>query len=193
MASSIRGYAAASVWGKWPAGAELCGLEDYYQEQGRDWERYAMVKGGLWGIATASMLTSCVRCCAVCFPSLHRFQRDSVAAQHERMIAREVRRRGLTDNIKLGAAAFAKLNLSSRCSSSFAAGETVAAIALFTANAQRHCRAASLSENDAEQLRVAYLFLRRLETCCKALTTNKPRRFLLMSLPCAAGVGDGLC
>ncbi len=179
MARLSRGYATASVWRKWPAGADFAALEDYYQEQGRDWERYARSRRGLWAIAKASMLTSCVRAAPVCFPSLHRFQRDSVAAHMKGMIAREVRRRGLTDNIKLARVAFVKLNLSSRYSSSFARARTVAAIALFTANAQRHCRLHLLSENDAEQLRVAYLFLRVWKTCCKALTTNKPRRFLL--------------
>ncbi len=143
MASSIAWICTASVWRKWPAGAELCGTGRFYQEQGRDWERYAMVKARIMAIAKASMLTSCVRCCARLFSSLHRFQRDSVAAQHERDDCPEVRRRGLTDNIKLGAGGIRELNLSSRCSSSFAAGVNRRCIALFTANAQRHFRAAS--------------------------------------------------
>lgn len=50
-----------------PLVLSFAALEDYYQEQGRDWERYAMVKARIMGIATASMLTSCVRCCVRLF------------------------------------------------------------------------------------------------------------------------------
>ncbi len=69
-----------------PLVLSFAALEDYYQEQGRDWGAFTRwSRRGLWAIAKASMLTSCVRCCApFCFSPLHRFQRDSVAAQHER-------------------------------------------------------------------------------------------------------------
>ncbi|VFT67416.1 bifunctional glutamine-synthetase adenylyltransferase/deadenyltransferase [Escherichia coli] len=59
------------------------------------------------------------------------------------MIAREVRRRGLTDNIKLGAGGIRELNYRPGIPAHSRRARTVAAIALFTANAQRHCRAAS--------------------------------------------------
>ena len=40
-----RGHAAAAVRRQRPVGGELCGsLEDYLQEHGRDWERYAWIK-----------------------------------------------------------------------------------------------------------------------------------------------------
>ncbi len=151
-------------------------LEDYYQEQGRDWELTRWSRRGLWAIAKASMLTSACDAAPVCFPSLHRFQRDSVLRNMKGMIAREVRRRGLTDISNSAQAAFAKLNLSFRCSSHSRWARTVAAVALFTANAQRIAALHLLSENDAEQLRVAYRSCGVWKTCCKALTTNKPRR-----------------
>ena len=60
------------------------------------------------------------------------------------MIAREVRRRGLTDNIKLGAGGIREIEFIVQVFQLIRGGrELVAAIALFTANAQRHCRAAS--------------------------------------------------
>ncbi len=60
------------------------------------------------------------------------------------MIAREVRRRGLTDNIKLGAGGIREIEfIVQGIPAHSRRARTVAAIALFTANAQRHCRAAS--------------------------------------------------
>lgn len=59
------------------------------------------------------------------------------------MIAREVRRRGLTDNIKLGAGGIREIEFIVGIPAHSRRARTVAAIALFTANAQRHCRAAS--------------------------------------------------
>ncbi|MGL4269258.1 MAG: bifunctional [glutamate--ammonia ligase]-adenylyl-L-tyrosine phosphorylase/[glutamate--ammonia-ligase] adenylyltransferase [Plesiomonas sp.] len=79
-------------------------LEDYYQEQGRDWERYAMIKARLMGDesgAYAAELKQMLR------PFVFRRYIDFSVIQSLRtmkgMIAREVRRRGLVDNIKLGA------------------------------------------------------------------------------------------
>ena len=47
-----------------PLVLSFAALEDYYQEQGRDWERYAMVKSAVpWAIATASTPASCAPCC----------------------------------------------------------------------------------------------------------------------------------
>lgn len=79
-------------------------LEDYYQEQGRDWERYAMIKARLMGgdgDRYSQELRSMLR------PFIFRRYIDFSVIQSLRnmkqMIAREVRRRGLKDNIKLGA------------------------------------------------------------------------------------------
>lgn len=89
------------------------------------------------------------------------------------MIAREVRR-GLKDNIKLGAVVFVKSNLSCRYSSLFAVGVS------------RHCNPARclptlsainalhlLSDTDAEQLRAAYLYLRRLENLLQSINDEQ--------------------
>lgn len=55
-------------------------LEDYYREQGRDWERYAMVKARIMGMLTVLTSLNCAPCCGLLFSSLYRFQRDPVAA-----------------------------------------------------------------------------------------------------------------
>ena len=79
-------------------------LEDYYQEQGRDWERYAMVKARIMGDADGTYVSE-LR--AMLRPFVFRRYIDFSVIQSLRnmkgMIAREVRRRGLKDNIKLGA------------------------------------------------------------------------------------------
>ncbi|WP_304163102.1 bifunctional [glutamate--ammonia ligase]-adenylyl-L-tyrosine phosphorylase/[glutamate--ammonia-ligase] adenylyltransferase, partial [Lonsdalea britannica] len=78
-------------------------LEDYYQEQGRDWERYAMVKARPLGEADAAYrqeLNQLLR------PFVFRRYMDFSVIQSLRnmksLIAREVRRRDLRNNIKLG-------------------------------------------------------------------------------------------
>ncbi|XNM81806.1 hypothetical protein ACLK1V_16705 [Escherichia coli] len=52
-----------------PLVLSFAALEDYYQEQGRDWERYAMVKARIMGDSEGVYASqSCVRCCARLFP-----------------------------------------------------------------------------------------------------------------------------
>lgn len=87
-----------------PLVLSFAALEDYYREQGRDWERYAMVKARIMGDsddAYANELRAMLR------PFVFRRYIDFSVIQSLRnmkgMIAREVRRRGLKDNIKLGA------------------------------------------------------------------------------------------
>ncbi len=87
-----------------PLVLSFAALEDYYREQGRDWERYAMVKARIMGDnddVYASELRAMLR------PFVFRRYIDFSVIQSLRnmkgMIAREVRRRGLKDNIKLGA------------------------------------------------------------------------------------------
>lgn len=79
-------------------------LEDYYQEQGRDWERYAMIKMRIIGddnSVYSDGLKNMLR------PFVFRRYIDFGVIQSLRnmknMIEREVRRQGWQDNIKLGA------------------------------------------------------------------------------------------
>jgi glutamate-ammonia-ligase adenylyltransferase len=46
-----------------PLVLSFAALEDYYQEQGRDWERYAMVKARIMGDNDDVTPTSCAPCC----------------------------------------------------------------------------------------------------------------------------------
>jgi len=77
-------------------------MEDYYQEQGRDWERYAMLKARLIGKGDYhGQLSTLLR------PFVYRRYIDFSVIESLRkmkmMISQEVRRKQLTNNIKLGA------------------------------------------------------------------------------------------
>jgi glutamate-ammonia-ligase adenylyltransferase len=77
-------------------------LETYYQDQGRDWERYAMVKARVVAgdQRAGEVLMEMLR------PFVYRKYIDFSAFESLRamkaMISREVRRKGLENNIKLG-------------------------------------------------------------------------------------------
>lgn len=78
-------------------------LEQYYQDQGRDWERYAMIKARVVGgnpHAGAALLE-------MLRPFVYRRYLDFSAIEALRtmkqLIRQEVRRKGMADNIKLGA------------------------------------------------------------------------------------------
>ncbi len=77
-------------------------LESYYQEQGRDWERYAMLKARLIGDSPYHQtLEQLIK------PFVYRRYIDFSVIESlrkmKRMIAQEVRRKHLINNIKLGA------------------------------------------------------------------------------------------
>lgn len=78
-------------------------LEQYYQDQGRDWERYAMIKARVVGgdQAAGAELLEMLR------PFVYRRYLDFSAIEALRamklLIQQEVRRKGMSENIKLGA------------------------------------------------------------------------------------------
>ncbi|KJZ39149.1 bifunctional [glutamate--ammonia ligase]-adenylyl-L-tyrosine phosphorylase/[glutamate--ammonia-ligase] adenylyltransferase [Pseudomonas fluorescens] len=77
-------------------------LEQYYQDQGRDWERYAMIKSRVVAgdQVTGAQLQDMLR------PFVYRRYLDFSAIEALRtmkqLIQQEVRRKGMADNIKLG-------------------------------------------------------------------------------------------
>lgn len=85
-----------------PIASTFSALEQYYQAHGRDWERYALIKARpvAGDLAAGEQLLESIR------PFVYRRYLDfgAVEALREmkRMIAREVERKGLRRNIKLG-------------------------------------------------------------------------------------------
>ncbi len=80
-------------------------LEDYYQTQGREWERYAMVKARV--VATNGPASATKQLMAILRSFTFRRYVDFSAIDSLRnlkqMISREVKRRGIEDDVKLGA------------------------------------------------------------------------------------------
>ena len=90
-------------------------LEAYYQEQGRDWERYALIKARpITGAdAVVAPLVACLQ------PFVYRRYLDFSAIESlrgmKRMIVAEVRRRGLDDNVKLGSGGIREIEFIAQC------------------------------------------------------------------------------
>lgn len=146
-------------------------LEDYYQEQGRDWERYAMVKARVLGDAGEAYAEELKR---MLRPFVFRRYIDFSVIQSLRgmkgMIAREVRRRGLADNIKLGAGGIREIEFITQVFQLIRGGrepnlqgnallptlEAIAGLELLT-------------REQVDALRESYLYLRRLENLLQAI------------------------
>ncbi|WP_038178214.1 bifunctional [glutamate--ammonia ligase]-adenylyl-L-tyrosine phosphorylase/[glutamate--ammonia-ligase] adenylyltransferase [Vibrio rhizosphaerae] len=158
-----------------PLVMSFAALEDYYQEQGRDWERYAMVKARVMGremYACYQELRQMLR------PFVFRRYIDFSAIQSLRrmksMIQSEVRRRGLVNNIKLGAGGIREIEFIVQSFQLIRGGrepslrkrgllETLEAILTL----------GLLDERDVASLQQAYLFLRRVENLLQALADKQ--------------------
>ncbi|WNJ96191.1 bifunctional [glutamate--ammonia ligase]-adenylyl-L-tyrosine phosphorylase/[glutamate--ammonia-ligase] adenylyltransferase [Vibrio ruber] len=158
-----------------PLVMSFAALEDYYQEQGRDWERYAMVKARVMGremYACYQELRQMLR------PFVFRRYIDFSAIQSLRrmksMIQSEVRRRGLVNNIKLGAGGIREIEFIVQSFQLIRGGrepslrkrgllETLHAIQTL----------GLLGERDVTSLQQAYLFLRRVENLLQALADKQ--------------------
>ncbi|MBV8041069.1 bifunctional [glutamate--ammonia ligase]-adenylyl-L-tyrosine phosphorylase/[glutamate--ammonia-ligase] adenylyltransferase [Pluralibacter sp.] len=158
-----------------PLVLSFAALEDYYQEQGRDWERYAMVKARIMGDndgAYADELRAMLR------PFVFRRYIDFSVIQSLRsmkgMISREVRRRGLKDNIKLGAGGIREIEFIVQVFQLIRGGRepTLQGRSLLpTLEAINALHL--LPEGDAGHLREAYLFLRRLENLLQSINDEQ--------------------
>ena len=158
-----------------PLVLSFAALEDYYQEQGRDWERYAMVKArlmgddqGHWSQELQQMLR----------PFVYRRYIDFSVIQSLRnmkgMIAREVRRRGLKDNIKLGAGGIRETEFIVQVFQLIRGGrERSLQLRSLLPTLQAIGELALLSTAQVEHLRGAYLFLRRLENLLQSINDEQ--------------------
>lgn len=158
-----------------PLVLSFAALEDYYQEQGRDWERYAMVKARIMGDNDGTYSNE-LR--AMLRPFVFRRYIDFSVIQSLRnmksMIAREVRRRGLKDNIKLGAGGIREIEFIVQVFQLIRGGREPslqfrALLPTLTAIDQLNL----LPPGDADILRAAYLYLRRLENLLQSINDEQ--------------------
>lgn len=152
-----------------PLAVSFNAMEEYYQNHGRTWERYAMVKAriingeGQYSDQLRAMLRPFVFRRYIDFGVI-----DSLR-QMKAMIAAEVRRKGLHDNIKLGAGGIREIEFIAQVFQLIRGGRepslqvrhlptALAAIATL----------GDLTANDAEQLHQSYRLLRRVENFLQA-------------------------
>jgi [glutamine synthetase] adenylyltransferase / [glutamine synthetase]-adenylyl-L-tyrosine phosphorylase len=141
-------------------------LEDYYQEQGRDWERYAMLKGRVLNSDTpyAHELQKILQ------PFVYRryldFSAIEALRQMKALIQQEVRRRGLVDNIKLGQGGIREAEFIVQSLQLIRGGREPALQTHSLLNAlEQLMHLEVMNGNDAQQLRERYLWLRKVEHC----------------------------
>ncbi|MDN3484200.1 bifunctional [glutamate--ammonia ligase]-adenylyl-L-tyrosine phosphorylase/[glutamate--ammonia-ligase] adenylyltransferase [Pseudoalteromonas sp. APC 3224] len=139
-------------------------IEDYYQEQGRDWERYAMLKGRLIGTPSRywQEFNTLLR------PFVYRRYIDFSVIESLRkmklMIAQEVRRKRLTNNIKLGGGGIREVEFIVQALQMVRGGReaNLQTQSLLTALEQLTVSQV-IDEHEARGLKNNYLYLRRVE------------------------------
>ncbi|RTZ15966.1 bifunctional [glutamate--ammonia ligase]-adenylyl-L-tyrosine phosphorylase/[glutamate--ammonia-ligase] adenylyltransferase [Vibrio aquaticus] len=150
-------------------------LEDYYQEQGRDWERYAMIKARVMG---REMYPEYQELRQMLRPFVFRRYIDFSAIQSLRrmksMISSEVRRRGLSNNIKLGAGGIREIEFIAQVFQLIRGGREPSLRQrglLETLDAIEELE--QLTEQECQDLKTAYKFLRRLENLLQAMADKQ--------------------
>ncbi|MDP5211830.1 bifunctional [glutamate--ammonia ligase]-adenylyl-L-tyrosine phosphorylase/[glutamate--ammonia-ligase] adenylyltransferase [Pseudoalteromonas tunicata] len=139
-------------------------VEEYYQEQGRDWERYAMLKARLIGQKNNYW----PEFYALLKPFVYRRYIDFSVIESLRkmkaMIAQEVRRKGLKGNIKLGSGGIREVEFVVQAFQMIRGGReaTLQTQSLLLA-LQELVTLEAIALADATKLKDAYLFLRKIE------------------------------
>ncbi|HGS4976778.1 TPA: bifunctional [glutamate--ammonia ligase]-adenylyl-L-tyrosine phosphorylase/[glutamate--ammonia-ligase] adenylyltransferase [Vibrio parahaemolyticus] len=150
-------------------------LEDYYQEQGRDWERYAMIKARVMG---CEMYPQYQELRKMLRPFVFRRYIDFSAIQSLRrmksMISSEVRRRGLINNIKLGAGGIREIEFIAQVFQLIRGGREPSLRnrgLLETLNGIEEL--ALLTPQEVSNLEAAYKYLRQLENLLQAMADKQ--------------------
>jgi glutamate-ammonia-ligase adenylyltransferase len=139
-------------------------LEEYYQDQGRDWERYALIKARpvTGESARAAELMDSLR------PFVFRRYVDFGVIESLRgmkqMISSEVRRRGLQDNVKLGHGGIREVEFIAQCFQLIRGGRDLGLQQRELLAVLHECETLGCLPAEAvAELRAAYLFLRDSE------------------------------
>lgn len=146
-----------------PIVASFSAMEDYYQEQGREWERYAMVKARILNETSYNeALTATLR------PFVYRRYIDFGVVESlrkmKRLITQETRRRGLVNNIKLGTGGIREVEFIVQSLQLIRGGrEQVLQTQSLLFVLEQLCELKMLPEQEAKVLRANYLRLREVE------------------------------
>ena len=139
-------------------------MEDYYQTQGREWERYAMIKARpITGTEQAKKTLM-----DLLIPFVYRRYLDygvfDSLREMKSMIASQLHRKGMGDNIKLGAGGIREIEFIGQVFQLIYGGRDTALqqrpiLIILGLLADRNC----ISEYAVKELKLAYDFLRRTE------------------------------
>ncbi|TAN02954.1 MAG: bifunctional [glutamate--ammonia ligase]-adenylyl-L-tyrosine phosphorylase/[glutamate--ammonia-ligase] adenylyltransferase [Rhodanobacteraceae bacterium] len=147
-----------------PVVASFASMEQYYQREGRDWERYAWIKAR----PVAGDLVAGKHLLETLRPFVYRryFDYTALAGLREMkaLIDAEVSRRDLADDLKLGAGGIREIEFVVQLQQLIRGGRDTALRARGLLPALEACVARGhLSQKRGRALREAYLFLRQLE------------------------------
>ncbi len=145
--------------------ASIDALEDYYQNNGREWERYAWIKGRVitqGGKSNGAALEQLLK------PFVFRKYLDFGAFASMRdlkmQIHRDVVQRGLVDNIKLGRGGIREIEFIAQVFQLIRGGQDISLQIKPTLSVLKLLQTkALLAEKTVTELTVAYIFLRHLE------------------------------
>ncbi|WP_159534631.1 MULTISPECIES: bifunctional [glutamate--ammonia ligase]-adenylyl-L-tyrosine phosphorylase/[glutamate--ammonia-ligase] adenylyltransferase [unclassified Alteromonas] len=140
-------------------------MEDYYQEQGRHWERFAMVKARVINNDNSEDVASLN---AILTPFTFRRYLDFTTIDALRgmkhLIATEIRRRRLSNNIKLGAGGIREVEFFAQSFQLIHGGREPELQSKSLLTTLDNLAEFEMVETDVtEQLRTDYLFLRKIE------------------------------
>ncbi|MGH8190861.1 MAG: bifunctional [glutamate--ammonia ligase]-adenylyl-L-tyrosine phosphorylase/[glutamate--ammonia-ligase] adenylyltransferase [Rhodanobacteraceae bacterium] len=147
-----------------PVTASFAAMEQYYQREGRDWERYAWIKAR----PIAGDLAAGKRLLEILRPFVYRRYFDYTALAGLRdmkaLIDAEVARRDRADDLKLGAGGIREIEFTVQLQQLIRGGREPSLRARGLLPALEACAARGyLSQRQAHDLRGAYRFLRLLE------------------------------
>lgn len=152
-----------------PLVASFDAMADYYQLQGREWERYAMIKAR----PVAGPDAAATRLMALLHPFVYRRYLDFGAFESLRslkeQISREVERKGMQDNIKLGPGGIREIEFIAQAFQLVRGGrEPVLQQRGVLVILDALATLGYLPEDVVHQLKEAYVFLRRAENRLQA-------------------------
>ncbi|WP_428820114.1 bifunctional [glutamate--ammonia ligase]-adenylyl-L-tyrosine phosphorylase/[glutamate--ammonia-ligase] adenylyltransferase [Microbulbifer sp. MCCC 1A16149] len=154
-----------------PLVSHYAALEDYYQTQGREWERYAMIKArpvAMSGGDDGSAAQAAEELMELLRPFTYRryidFSVIDALREMKTLIQRQVRARGLIDNIKLGRGGIREVEFIAQAFQLIRGGrEPDLRVRNILKVLPLLEQGGHLPEGAAQELREAYLLLRRVE------------------------------
>ncbi|QTH72430.1 bifunctional [glutamate--ammonia ligase]-adenylyl-L-tyrosine phosphorylase/[glutamate--ammonia-ligase] adenylyltransferase [Pseudoalteromonas xiamenensis] len=152
-----------------PLVMSFAAMEDYYQDQGREWERYAMLKGRLLGEPNVYWQEFYTLLRPFVYRRYIDFSVIESLRKMKHMIAQEVRRKGLVNNIKLGGGGIREVEFIVQALQMIRGGREKALQVQSLLVAMNELERLDIIPSQvAAQLRTSYLHLRRIEQFLQA-------------------------